>query len=78
MLFFSFLSMMITLISPCNRVVGNLEEVEVETDTRKLVWSDEFDKDGLPDESKWSYDVGTNYNTILIKEKRMQELKMGI
>jgi beta-glucanase (GH16 family) len=24
----------------------------------KLVWSDEFDKDGAPDASKWSYDVG--------------------
>lgn len=23
-----------------------------------LVWSDEFDKDGLPDDSKWSYDEG--------------------
>jgi len=23
-----------------------------------LVWSDEFDADGLPDESKWMYDVG--------------------
>ncbi|RRB07012.1 glycoside hydrolase family 16 protein [Larkinella rosea] len=25
---------------------------------RKLVWSDEFDKAGLPDASKWKYDVG--------------------
>ncbi len=24
----------------------------------KLVWSDEFDKDGLPDPSKWNYSVG--------------------
>ena len=24
----------------------------------KLVWSDEFDQDGLPDTTKWSYDVG--------------------
>ncbi|MCR5836572.1 MAG: glycoside hydrolase family 16 protein [Lachnospiraceae bacterium] len=24
-----------------------------------LVWSDEFDYDGLPDEKKWTYDVGT-------------------
>ena len=54
---FSLLSMFITLISPCNRIAGNLEDIE--KDTRKLVWSDEFDKDGLPDESKWSYDVGT-------------------
>ncbi len=26
--------------------------------TRKLVWSDEFDYQGLPDSSKWNYDVG--------------------
>jgi beta-glucanase (GH16 family) len=25
----------------------------------KLVWSDEFDYDGLPDSTKWGYDVGT-------------------
>jgi beta-glucanase (GH16 family)/glycerophosphoryl diester phosphodiesterase len=25
----------------------------------KLVWSDEFNKPGLPDSSKWSYDAGT-------------------
>lgn len=24
----------------------------------ELVWSDEFDQDGAPDESKWTYDVG--------------------
>lgn len=29
------------------------EEVE-----RKLVWSDEFDKDGAPDPTKWNYDLG--------------------
>ncbi|CCH01457.1 glycoside hydrolase family 16 [Fibrella aestuarina BUZ 2] len=27
---------------------------------RKLVWADEFDKDGLPDPAKWGYDVGGN------------------
>lgn len=25
----------------------------------ELVWSDEFDYEGLPDETKWTYDVGT-------------------
>jgi len=24
----------------------------------KLIWSDEFDKDGLPDSAKWTYEVG--------------------
>lgn len=28
--------------------------------TRKLVWSDEFDKAGSPDSTKWSYEVGGN------------------
>lgn len=28
--------------------------------TRKLIWSDEFDKPGLPDTAKWKYDVGGN------------------
>lgn len=27
-------------------------------DSLKLVWSDEFDKDGLPDSTKWGYDLG--------------------
>ncbi|MFD2936429.1 glycoside hydrolase family 16 protein [Spirosoma flavum] len=27
---------------------------------RKLVWSDEFEKSGLPDSTKWSYEVGGN------------------
>ena len=26
----------------------------------KLIWSDEFNKDGLPDSTKWGYDVGGN------------------
>ncbi|WP_294324639.1 glycoside hydrolase family 16 protein [uncultured Chryseobacterium sp.] len=25
---------------------------------RKLIWNDEFSKDGLPDASKWNYDIG--------------------
>ena len=31
---------------------------EQKDDSRKLVWSDEFTKDGLPDPNKWSYDKG--------------------
>ncbi|GAB3883790.1 glycoside hydrolase family 16 protein [Spirosoma agri] len=27
---------------------------------RKLVWADEFDKAGLPDSTKWAYEVGGN------------------
>ncbi|MCE2843856.1 MAG: glycoside hydrolase family 16 protein [Sediminibacterium sp.] len=30
--------------------------------TRKLVWSDEFNKDGAPDSTKWAYNIGTGSN----------------
>ncbi len=30
----------------------------VQSFSQKLVWSDEFETDGLPDNTKWSYDVG--------------------
>ncbi|HWL14281.1 MAG TPA: glycoside hydrolase family 16 protein [Opitutus sp.] len=33
-------------------------ETSVATADWKLVWSDEFDRDGLPDPKKWTYDVG--------------------
>lgn len=32
--------------------------VKVSQDGLKLVWSDEFDTDGAPDNSKWAYDLG--------------------
>ncbi len=32
--------------------------VSIQADERKLVWSDEFDKPGMPDESKWTYEEG--------------------
>ena len=31
-----------------------------ETTKWKLVWSDEFNYNGLPDSTKWNYDVGGN------------------
>jgi len=37
----------------------NEEEVDrIEEKYGKLVWSDEFDYEGLPDPKKWSYDIG--------------------
>lgn len=36
-----------------------------ETRFKKLVWSDEFSKNGLPDESKWSYEKGYLRNNEL-------------
>lgn len=32
----------------------------VEEKPYSLVWSDEFEKDGLPDNTKWNYDIGGN------------------
>lgn len=40
--------LIVTLVASCN---GTAE--------RKLVWSDEFDTNGAPDSSRWSYDLGT-------------------
>ncbi|MFO7611026.1 MAG: family 16 glycosylhydrolase [Clostridia bacterium] len=37
---------------------GTGYEYDEENLTYRLVWSDEFDYEGLPDESKWGYDVG--------------------
>lgn len=39
-------------------VCGCASESEPAPDDWTLVWSDEFDTAGLPDASKWSYDVG--------------------
>ena len=40
----------------------DLDELKAESDSLsdeyELVWSDEFDTDGLPDSTKWGYDVG--------------------
>lgn len=33
-------------------------EYEVDYDSMQLVWSDEFDYEGLPDPSKWGYEAG--------------------
>jgi beta-glucanase (GH16 family) len=35
-----------------------LTHLQGQTSSRKLVWSDEFNHDGLPDKSKWDYDKG--------------------
>ncbi|MBN2882409.1 MAG: glycoside hydrolase family 16 protein [Clostridia bacterium] len=33
--------------------------------TYELVWSDEFNYEGLPDPAKWAYDVGVHFNNEL-------------
>ncbi len=39
-------------------VLGCSAQRENKTAERKLVWSDEFDYTGLPDSTKWGYDIG--------------------
>ena len=36
----------------------SIERVKADDDSLRLVWSDEFDVDGLPNPSYWSYDTG--------------------
>ena len=37
-----------------------LTSLQVNAQYKKLVWADEFNKSGLPDTTKWNYDVGGN------------------
>ena len=49
--------------TPCRfrlRPVRTTTPVATVPTARKLVWADEFDKPGLPDSTKWTYDVGGN------------------
>jgi len=52
MRFFLNLILFTTLLLTCNHTAYAQE------DTWQLVWSDEFDYEGLPDPDKWSYDIG--------------------
>lgn len=56
--------LLFTLLIPllaCHQSVTPTTTTNVPAPTdRKLVWSDEFDQDGLPDPAKWGYDVGGN------------------
>jgi len=47
-----------TLLLLLTAAVSNLPPPTVSQPSWKLVWSDEFNSDGLPDASKWGYDVG--------------------
>ncbi|MBD0778687.1 glycoside hydrolase family 16 protein [Maribacter sp. ANRC-HE7] len=38
------------------------EEASVDVTYSNLIWSDEFDTDGAPDTTKWTYDIGTGSN----------------
>ncbi|UBM57744.1 glycoside hydrolase family 16 protein [Marinilongibacter aquaticus] len=41
-------------------VFSSCSKQESKTTERKLVWSDEFEEEGLPDSTKWAYKVGGN------------------
>ncbi|RAK00409.1 glycosyl hydrolase family 16 [Larkinella arboricola] len=43
----------LAVLMACRFALPTLKDTD-----RKLVWSDEFDKPGLPDPAKWKYDVG--------------------
>ena len=49
----------VTAKSSTGQTVSKTIPIEI-TLPLKLVWSDEFDKDGAPDASKWGYDIGGN------------------
>ena len=40
--------------------VSNVPSRTISQPSWKLVWSDEFNSDGLPDAAKWGYDVGSH------------------
>lgn len=54
------------------------EKTETIPAFKKLVWSDEFDKDGLPDDTKWNYEKGYLRNNELqyYTSKRSQNAKV--
>ena len=54
--------------------------INMYSQTYNLVWSDEFDYSGLPDEAKWNYDVGGggwgNQELQYYTSKRLQNAKV--
>ncbi len=52
-------SVIVTAKSSSNGAITKTISVTVSY-VAKLVWSDEFDKDGAPDATKWGYDIGNN------------------
>jgi len=51
--FWSVLVLRVLICGYTGQIAGQDKQVSY-----RLVWSDEFDKDGLPDQDKWSYDLG--------------------
>lgn len=55
--FYIILLVLLSIVSCENNTTDQKTTADLEE--YKLVWSDEFDTDGLPDSTKWSYDSGT-------------------
>ena len=55
-----------------------LVSVPVFADDWKLVWSDEFDKPGLPDPAKWDYETGfiRNNESQFYTQKRPENARV--
>jgi len=45
------------LFTACQQTIEKTAS-NIDVNSLDLIWSDEFDVDGLPDETKWSYDLG--------------------
>lgn len=64
---------LLAMVSACRTVPHTL-------DGKKLVWHDEFNYRGLPDSSKWNYDVGNggygNNEAQFYTEKRLENARV--
>jgi beta-glucanase (GH16 family) len=56
--FRSFLFAALIISFACLSSCSKKEDPKPAEETYELVWSDEFDIDGAPDASKWTYDIG--------------------
>lgn len=54
----------VTAKNAAGKSIAASKDITVTTAAQNLslVWSDEFDKNGLPDATKWNYDIGTGAN----------------
>ena len=59
--------------------------VSSQPQAKKLIWAEEFDKDGLPDEATWNFELGKarannepQYHTKELKNVRVEDGKLII
>src|ERR1035438_5754186 len=53
-----FILLMVLISFSCSRRITGIKPVDKYDDGYELVWSDEFNKDGEPDASNWTYESG--------------------